>query len=122
MDPIPRLSEAVVQWCSVEKVFLELSQSSQENNCARVSFLIKLQAKVCNFIKKKTLAQVFFCEFYEISKNNFLHRTPLVAASRLYQQHFELHEPKTGGKEMHKLRMKLLGHFSLPQNLRWRSM
>ena len=24
-----------------------------------------------NFIKKETLAQVFFCEFYEISKNTF---------------------------------------------------
>ena len=27
-----------------EKVFLEISQNSQENTCARVSFLIKLQA------------------------------------------------------------------------------
>ena len=35
----------------------------------RVSFLIKLQA--CNFIKKETLAQVFSCEFCEISKNTF---------------------------------------------------
>ena len=34
------------------------------------------------FIKKEPLAQVFSCEFCEISKNNFLHRTPLVAASR----------------------------------------
>ena len=25
----------------------------------------------CNFIKKYTLAQVFSCEFYEISKNTF---------------------------------------------------
>ena len=33
------------------------------------------------FIKKDTLAQVLFCEFCEISKNNFLYRTPLVAAS-----------------------------------------
>ena len=40
------------------------------------------------FIKKETLAQVFFCEFWEISKNSFLHRTHLVAASGLYQQHF----------------------------------
>ena len=36
--------EAVVWRCSVEKVFLEISQNSQENTCARVSFLIKLQA------------------------------------------------------------------------------
>ena len=26
----------------------------------------------CNFIQKQTLAQVFSCEFYEISKNTFL--------------------------------------------------
>ena len=36
--------EAVVQRCSVKKVFLEISQNSQENTCARASFLIKLQA------------------------------------------------------------------------------
>ena len=32
------------QKCSVEKVFLEISQNSQKNTCARVSFLIKLCA------------------------------------------------------------------------------
>ena len=32
------LSEAVVQRCSVKKVFLEISQNSQENTCARVFF------------------------------------------------------------------------------------
>ena len=36
---------------------------------------------LCNFVKQETLAQVFSCEFCEISKNTFLHRTPLVAAS-----------------------------------------
>ena len=39
--------------------------------------------KVCNFIKKDTLAQVFSREFCKISKNPFFHRTPLVAASML---------------------------------------
>ena len=46
------------------------SQNSLENTCARVSFLIKLQASACNF-DKETLAQVFCCEFCEISKNIF---------------------------------------------------
>ena len=32
------------QWCSVKKMFLEISQNSQENVCAWFSFLIKLQA------------------------------------------------------------------------------
>ena len=36
-----------------------------------------------NFIKKETLAQVFSCEFCEIS-NTFFHRTPLVAASAFH--------------------------------------
>ena len=54
-----------------------------ENTCARVFFLIKLQAKACNFIKKETLAQVFSCEFCETSKNTFSYRTPPVAASGL---------------------------------------
>ena len=31
------------QRCSVKKVFLKILQNSQENTCARVSFLIKLQ-------------------------------------------------------------------------------
>ena len=37
--------------------------------------------QACNFIKKETLAQVFSCEFCEISKNTYLYRRPLVAAS-----------------------------------------
>ena len=36
--------EAVIRMCYVEKVFLKISQNSQKNTCARVSFLIKLQA------------------------------------------------------------------------------
>ena len=37
-------AEVVARRCSVRKVFLEISQNSQENTCARDSFLIKLQA------------------------------------------------------------------------------
>ena len=72
------LMESVVWRCFVKKVFLEILQNSQENTCAKVSFLIKPQA--CNFIKKETLTQVFSCKFCEISRNTFFHRTPLVAA------------------------------------------
>ena len=39
------------------------------------------QPEACNFTKKETLAQVFSCEFCEISKNTFYYRTSLVAAS-----------------------------------------
>ena len=68
-------------------MFLEISQNSQENTCAK-DFLNKvagLRPRACNFIKKKSLAQVFACEFCEISKNTFFHRTPLVAASKRYR-------------------------------------
>ena len=44
-----------------KKMFLETSQNSQENTCASVSILIKLQ----------TLTQVLSCEFCEVSKNTF---------------------------------------------------
>ena len=73
--------EAVVRRCSVRKVFLQISQYSQENTCARVSFLITLQASGCNFIKKEALAQALFLEFCEISENTVSYKTPLVVAS-----------------------------------------
>ena len=37
-------TKAVVRKGSVKKLFLEILQNSQENTCARVSFLINLQA------------------------------------------------------------------------------
>ena len=42
----------------------------------------KFKENTCvNFLIKETVAQVFFCEFCEISKNNFFNRAPPVAAS-----------------------------------------
>ena len=38
--------------------------------------------QACNFIKKEALTQVFYCVFYEISKNLFSNRTPPVVASK----------------------------------------
>ena len=75
-------TEAVAGRCSVKKVFLEISQNSQENTCAKFSFLIK------------TLAQVFSCEFSEISKNTFPYRTPPVTASEQIQLSFGVPKDK----------------------------
>ena len=44
-------------------MLFKISQNSQENIYARVSFLIKFQTSVCNFIKEETLAQVSFAKF-----------------------------------------------------------
>ena len=81
---ISLINESVVRRCSVKKMLLKLSQNSQENTCAGVSFLIRLQASACNLIKKKTLSQVFSCKFCEISKNTFFYRTPSVAVSSIF--------------------------------------
>ena len=40
-------TEAAIRGVLLKKVFLKISQNSQENTCARVSFLIKLQAYRC---------------------------------------------------------------------------
>ena len=42
------LLEAATGGILLKKVFLEISQNSQENTSARVSFLIKLQKRLCN--------------------------------------------------------------------------
>ena len=63
--------EAVTRGVLWKKVFLEISQNLQENICARDSFLIKLQARGLQLYLKKSLAQLFSCEFCKISKNTF---------------------------------------------------
>ena len=50
-----------------KKVFFTISQTSQENTRARVSFFNKVAGlKPAALLKKETLAQVFFCEYCEI--------------------------------------------------------
>ena len=59
------------------------------------------------FIKKESLAQVFFCKFCEIFKNSFFYRTSLVAAfdstrnapvfSTKWITHHLLHDSKNVG-------------------------
>ena len=77
-------TEAVVQRCSVRNIFLEISQNSQEKNLCQSLFFNRaagLRPKACNFIKKKTLAQVSSCELCEISKNTFFTEHLWTAAS-----------------------------------------
>ena len=59
-----------------KKVFLKISQNSQENICTRASFLLKMQANRCHLINKETLAQIFSCEYFAIfSRTPFLQNT-----------------------------------------------
>ena len=58
---------------------------TKENS--RPELFCKKNVEACNFIKKQTLAQVFFCEFCENFKNTFFYRTPPVAASGRKEQY-----------------------------------
>ena len=76
----------------MKKGVLKISQNSQENTCASVSFLIMLRLDA--FIKKETLAQLFSCEFCEICKNTFFREHLQTTASKanlvLYMYIFSL--------------------------------
>ena len=52
-------------------VFLEISQNSQENNCARGSFLIKLQAPPATLLKKSLWHRCFPVNFTKFLRTPF---------------------------------------------------
>ena len=71
--------EAVVRRCCVKKVFLEISQISQENTWARVSFLIKLQAKLRLQLHQE---KKIWCKCFPVNFAKFLRTPPLQSTSR----------------------------------------
>ena len=62
--------EVVAHRCSVKKVFLEILQNSQGNVCARVSFLIKLQAPI-TLLKKRLWHRCFPVNFTKFLRTTF---------------------------------------------------
>ena len=63
---------------SFRKILWEISQNSQKNICASISFLIKWDSVDLHFKEIESLEQVFFCEICEIYWNAFFaehHRT-----------------------------------------------
>ena len=68
-------------------MFIDISQNSLENNCDRVSLLIKLQASSLQlYLKRDSRTGVF----REISKNHFSYKTLPVAASEYTKQSREM--------------------------------
>ena len=62
------------QRCSIKKgVLRNFAKFTGKHLCQRLFFnkVACLRPEACNFIKKETLAQVFSCEFCNISKNTF---------------------------------------------------
>ena len=82
--------ETVTRRCSVKKVPLKITQNSQESISVRVSFLIRLQVKACNFIKKDADTGIFLWIWRNFQEHLF-YRIPVVAASIRYPEHFLLH-------------------------------
>ena len=56
-------------------MFLEILQNSQENTCARVSFLIKLQARPATLLKKRLWHRCFPVNFAKFLRKPFLQNT-----------------------------------------------
>ena len=69
------------QRCLMKKGDFIHCTNSQENACARASFLINSQAWGLQLFKKETLAHLFFCEFCEISKNKLFIKLLCMTAS-----------------------------------------
>ena len=67
--------EAATRGVLLKKVFLKILQNSQKNTCARVSFLIKLQALRLQFFKKRLWHRCFPATFAKFLRATFLQNT-----------------------------------------------
>ena len=78
-------AEAAVCRCCSKYVLLKISHFAifTGKHPWRSLFKIKLQAWKPATLLKRNSNPVFFCEYYEIFKNSFFHRTSQVAASAL---------------------------------------
>ena len=102
-------SEAVVWRCSVEKVFLEISQNSHKKTFTRVSFLSKVTGqRPATLLKKRLWHRSFPVNFAKFLRALFFYRTPPVAASETTKQGVCL----LGGNYFHKkLHLRCLKRF-----------
>ena len=67
----PKTDRSSHQSCSVEKGVLRNFEKFTGKHLCQSLIFNKVAGAACNLIKKETLAQVFSCEFCEISKNIF---------------------------------------------------
>ena len=106
-----RYPEAVVRKRSVKRVFLNILQNSEENNCAGVSFYTKLLANSC---RKEIAAHVFSYKICEIFKNIFLkeHLRMTVLDMKFFKQFFT-HIPETFGTFRERFVFKIITLFLL---------
>ena len=72
--------EAVAGRCSLRKVFLEISQNSQENTCASLCFKKVAGLRPATLLKQRLWRRCFLVNFGKFPRKFFFHRTPPVAA------------------------------------------
>ena len=84
--------------CSIKKLFLKISQNSQENTCARVSFLVKLESTL---LKKRLWHWCFPVNFAKFFRTPFLRNTSALLLLLLALDYF----PK-------KINLRCLTYFS----------
>ena len=73
--------EAVAGRCSLQKVFLEISQNSEENTCASLCFNKVAGLRPATLLKQRLWRRCFPVNFAKFLRKFFVHRTPPVAAS-----------------------------------------
>ena len=74
-------SQMIFKIAVLEAATRDVCKKGVLKNFAKFTGKHQCQILFLNFIKKKTLTQLFSCEFCEIYKNTFCYRIPLVAAS-----------------------------------------
>ena len=75
-------AESVIWRCSVYRkgVLRDFTKFTGKHLCQKIFFNEVACLRPATLLKK-SMAQVFSCEFCKISKNTFFYKTPLVAAS-----------------------------------------
>ena len=63
-------AEAVVRRCSIEKVYLEISQNSQDNNCARIFFNNVAGLRPATLLKKRLWYRCFPVNFVKFLRTS----------------------------------------------------
>ena len=71
-----------------KKLLLKISQNSQENTFSESLVFLNCSSRASNFIKKESLTQMFFCEFYGIYKIRIFtkQRWATILSLQLYKQ------------------------------------
>ena len=84
----------LVRRCSIKRCSQKIHKIQRETACARVSFLVTLQAKASNFIKKRLQHRWFFCEISEILRTTPFFTEYLWWLLRINEKRSKIHKQR----------------------------